>query len=160
MRSLVTVASWSAPSKGLPCEVTLISLRARWWPPASSFNLCLFRTTRSHGLMLTMPVKGIYVKVRIQVVSSPRQCGPRGCSPESLTEGCPRSLEGAAGVSISFCPPDGSPLAVFSQVNLDDSGNLPSARAATLEGTRLAFRSVAHFQRGAESCLFYPAKHW
>ena len=47
-----------------------------------------------------------------------------------------------------------------SQVNMDDSGNLPSARAATLEDARLAFRSVTHFQRGAESCLFYPAKHW
>lgn len=63
--------------------------------------------------MLTMPVKGIYVKVQIQVLSCPRQRGPGGCSPESPTEGCPRSLEGAAGVSIALCPPDGSPLAIL-----------------------------------------------
>lgn len=47
--------------------------------------------------MLTMPVEGIYVKVQIQVASSLRQYGPGGCSPESPTKSCPRSLEGAAG---------------------------------------------------------------
>ena len=108
--------------------------------------------------MLTMPVEGIYVKVQIQVASSPRQYGPRGCSPESPTKGCPRSLEGTAGVSISLCPLDGNPLAVLQPSEHRRVWELAISQSSHPGGCRV--RSFTHFQQGAESCLFYPAKHW